>query len=149
MKIKTITIVGGGSAGWMAAAGLIAQLPNLDITLVESKDIGTIGVGESTLGAFNVFLDALNLEDSEWMAHCNATYKTSIKFTDFRERLEKPVSFHYPFGSLILDNKDFGLMEWFLAKGVNPEMECNTFAEYYHENVWMTNANKMTDNKRN
>jgi tryptophan halogenase len=149
MKIKTITIVGGGSAGWMAAAGLIAQLPNLDITLVESKDIGTIGVGESTLGAFNVFLDALNLEDSEWMAHCNATYKTSIKFTDFRERLEKPVSFHYPFGSLILDNKDFGLMEWFLAKGMNPEMECSTFAEYYHENVWMTNANKMTDNKRN
>ena len=149
MKIKSVTIVGGGSAGWMAAAGLVAQLPNLDITLVESKDIATIGVGESTLAAFNVFLDALNLKDSDWMTHCNATYKTSIKFTDFRERLEKPVSFHYPFGSLILDNKDFGLMEWFLAKGVNPEMECSTFAEYYHENVWMTNANKMTDNKHN
>jgi tryptophan halogenase len=149
MKIKTVTIVGGGSAGWMTAAGLIAQMPNLEITLVESDDIGTIGVGESTLAAFNIFLDALGLEDSEWMPHCNATYKSSIKFTDFRERLEKPVSFHYPFGSLILDNKDFGLMEWYLAKGMNPEIECSTFAEYYHENVWMTNANKMTDNKFN
>jgi tryptophan halogenase len=147
MKINSVTIVGGGSAGWMTAAGLVKQIPNLDITLIESDNISTIGVGESTLAGFNIFLDALELNDEDWMTHCNATYKTSIKFTDFREKLDKPVSFHYPFGSMILDNKDFGLMEWFLARGLNPEIECRTFAEYYHENVCMTDANKITDNK--
>lgn len=149
MKIKTVTIVGGGSAGWMTAAALVKQLPQLEITLIESPNVPVIGVGESTLAAFNIFLDCLDLKDEDWMHHCNATYKTSIKFTDFRERLDEPVSFHYPFGSLNLENKSFGLMEWFLAKAQKPDMLCSSFAEYYHENVWMTNANKMTDNKKN
>jgi tryptophan halogenase len=149
MKIKKIAIVGGGSAGWMAAAGLIAQVPGIEVTLIESPDIGIIGVGESTLAGFNVFLDALDLKDEDWMPHCNATYKTSIKFTDFKERLADPVSFHYPFGSPNVDNKKFGIMEWFLAKTQDPTLACNTFAEYYHDNVLMTNANKFTNNSRN
>jgi tryptophan halogenase len=148
MKIKSITIVGGGSAGWMAAAGLIKQIPNLDITLIESKDIGIIGVGESTLAGINIFLDALGLEDHEWMPHCNATYKTSIKFTDFRKRGDEPEAFHYPFGGVHLDNKAMGLQEWFLAKAANPELACNTFAEYYNDIVNVVEAGKFTDNQR-
>jgi tryptophan halogenase len=56
-RIKRITIVGGGSAGWMTAAYLSKKLDFLDITLIESKKIGTIGVGESTLGHINKFVD--------------------------------------------------------------------------------------------
>lgn len=148
MKIKNIVIIGGGSAGWMAASGLVAQVPNIEITLIESPNISIIGVGESTLAQINLFLDALDLKDEDWMPHCNATYKTSIKFTDFKERLEQPQSFHYPFGSPSEEDKKFGIMEWFLAKALDPSIPCNTFAEYYSDNVLMTNANKLTNNSK-
>ena len=58
MKIKTTTIVGGGSSGWMAAAALSKLCPEVDVVLVESPDIATVGVGESTLGQINLFLDS-------------------------------------------------------------------------------------------
>jgi tryptophan halogenase len=93
MKIESIVIVGGGSSGWMAAAALSKVLPNVGIALVESKHIKTIGVGESTLGHINRFLKLLDLQDEDWMAECNATYKNSIRFTDFRE---KGSVFEYP-----------------------------------------------------
>ena len=59
MKIKNVTIVGGGSSGWMTAAALSKLCPHLNITLVESQKIGTVGVGESTLGHINKFLNML------------------------------------------------------------------------------------------
>ena len=83
MRIRNICIVGGGSAGWMTAAALTQVLPNIDVTLIESKNISTVGVGESTLTYINSFLRMLGLQDEDWMSYCNATYKTSIKFTDF------------------------------------------------------------------
>ena len=52
MKIDKICIVGGGTAGWMSAATLIKSFPNKEITLIESEDIPTIGVGESTTQFF-------------------------------------------------------------------------------------------------
>ena len=96
-NIKSILIVGGGSSGWMTAAAIAKQLPHIKLTLIESPNIPVIGVGESTIGHINQFFDLLELKDEDWMPHCNATYKTSIKFTDFKERLDEPVSFHYPF----------------------------------------------------
>ena len=74
MKTKTVTIVGGGSSGWMAAAALSKLCPFLDITLIESETVGTVGVGESTLGHINKFLALLDLKDEDWMADCKATY---------------------------------------------------------------------------
>ena len=55
-KINKIVIVGGGSAGCMSAATLIKVFPNKDITLIESPNIPTVGVGESTLGHINSWL---------------------------------------------------------------------------------------------
>ena len=52
-KINSILIVGGGSSGWMTAAAIAKRLPDIDLTLIESSDIPTIGVGESTLGHIN------------------------------------------------------------------------------------------------
>ena len=60
-QIKKVLIVGGGSAGWMTAAILSKTCKFLDITLIESKKIGTIGVGESTIGQINRYLDILEL----------------------------------------------------------------------------------------
>ena len=59
MKDNKIFIVGGGSAGWMTAATLIKTFPEKDITVIESPDIKTIGVGESTLGQINDWLNFL------------------------------------------------------------------------------------------
>jgi tryptophan halogenase len=83
-NIKSIVIVGGGSSGWMTAAAICRRLPNIKLTLVESPEIPTIGVGESTIGHINQFMQLLEIKDEDWMAACNATYKTSIKFIDFR-----------------------------------------------------------------
>ena len=68
MRIRNICIVGGGSAGWMTAATLTKMLPDMNVTLIESKNIGTVGVGESTLTYINRFLQLLGLkdEDSSW-----------------------------------------------------------------------------------
>ena len=66
MDVKSICIVGGGSAGWMTAATLCKFTPNIKVTLIESSEVGVIGVGESTLGHFNNFLNAMEIKDEDW-----------------------------------------------------------------------------------
>ena len=94
-KIKKVLICGGGSSGWMTASALAFRVPQLEISLLESPDIGNIGVGESTLGHINQFFHMLNMKDKDWMPACNATYKNSIQFTDF---YKKGTRFQFPFG---------------------------------------------------
>ena len=62
-----IVIVGGGSAGWMTAATLAKACPDKDITLIESPNIPIVGVGESTLGQINNWLNYMGIEDKEFM----------------------------------------------------------------------------------
>ena len=95
MKVKNVTIIGGGSSGWMSAAILSKKCPHLNIKLVESTTVPTVGVGESTLGTINRFLNVLGLSDDMWMKSCNATYKNSIRFTNFKQN--DGTSFYYPF----------------------------------------------------
>lgn len=148
-KIKNVLIVGGGSSGWMTAAALVKQTPHLNVTLVESPNVPTIGVGESTIGHINEYLHLIGLKDEDWMRDCNATYKTSIKFINFRENpVEgKPHTFHYPFGIFDFTDKPRGLMDWFIYKTRHPETDPNNFGEFFHDSVLMTDRNKMTNNK--
>lgn len=77
-----IIVVGGGTAGWMAA-NLFAHKwadKNVQITLVESAEIGIVGVGEGSTPTLKRFFSMLGIEDNEWMPRCNATYKVNIKF---------------------------------------------------------------------
>ena len=67
MKFNKIVIVGGGSAGWMTAATLIKAYPKNDITLIESPNAPILGVGESTLGQINNWLDFLGIKDEEFI----------------------------------------------------------------------------------
>ena len=91
--INKIIIVGGGSSGWMTAAAIKHKFPEINLTLIESKKIPTIGVGESTLGFINEYFSLLDLHDDEWMSECDATYKNSIQFTNFHKPNTK---FQYP-----------------------------------------------------
>lgn len=82
---KKIVIVGGGTAGWMVA-NLFAkawQKKNVDITLVESPDVGIIGVGEGSTPTLKRFFELMGVEESQWMLRCNATYKTNIRFNNW------------------------------------------------------------------
>ncbi len=78
----SIIIAGGGTAGWMAANLFIRRWGNTDttITLVESPDIGTIGVGEGSTPTLKRFFSLIGIDDSVWMPRCQATYKVGIRF---------------------------------------------------------------------
>jgi len=84
--IKKIVIAGGGTAGWMAAAALSKLMgKNLDITLVESEMIGTIGVGEATIPTMLFFNRLLEIPEQEFLAEVQGTYKLGIKFENWKD----------------------------------------------------------------
>ncbi len=79
---KKIVILGGGTAGWMAANLFVRKwtAEQVSVTLVESPDIGIIGVGEGSTPFLERFFKLIDVEDAEWMPRCDATYKLSIRF---------------------------------------------------------------------
>jgi flavin-dependent dehydrogenase len=86
-EIRRIAIVGGGTSGWMTASLLAKQLGgDVEITLVESEGVPTVGVGEATIIHMTAFLKAMGLSERDWMRACNATYKEGIRFRGFYDR---------------------------------------------------------------
>ncbi|WP_331351388.1 tryptophan halogenase family protein [Cellvibrio sp. UBA7671] len=81
--LLNIIILGGGTAGWMAANLLVKKWSKapIKVTLVESPDIGIIGVGEGSTPSLKNFFQVIDVAEHEWMPRCNATYKTNIRFS--------------------------------------------------------------------
>jgi tryptophan halogenase len=92
-----IVVLGGGTAGWMAAAALVSGLPRCKVELVESEEIGTVGVGEGTFPSIRAFHRILGIDEGEFLRATNGTYKLGIRFCDWRERGEQ---YFHTFGDL-------------------------------------------------
>ena len=95
--LSRIVIVGGGTSGWLAGAMLSHHLKRelCAIELIESEEIGTIGVGESTVPPFVSLLHRLGIDESEFVRATDATYKLGIQFVGWQHRAK---SYFHPFG---------------------------------------------------
>jgi len=113
--MKNIVILGGGTAGWMAANLLQKRWrqKGVNITVVESPDIGIIGVGEGSTPLLKEFFDSLDISESEWMPQCNATYKNGISFNNW-STVSGYESYFHPF-PCSLDFATFGLLYKYTA----------------------------------
>ena len=85
-KVHRIVIAGGGTAGWMAAASLSRLLGRtLDITLIESDAIGTVGVGEATIPTLLTLHELLKIKEQDFLAAVRGTFKLGISFENWRD----------------------------------------------------------------
>lgn len=104
MKVKHIAVIGGGTAGWLAASHLAVELRGeneIKITVIESPEIGIIGVGEGTVPHIKKSLMKFGISEAELLANCDATFKNGIKFVDWMTSTTPSTShtYYHPFSS--------------------------------------------------
>lgn len=121
-SIRDVVIVGGGTAGWMTASLLIKTFGNtLNVRLIESDQIGTVGVGEATIPAIIHFNDELGLDPKAFIRETKATIKLGIEFLNWGQLGD---SYMHAFGDI---GKSFPLCDFghFWAKGCQEGLDYN------------------------
>ncbi len=132
--MKNVVIVGGGTTGWMCAAA-IARIapPQTAVTLVESEEIGVIGVGEATIPLLYEFNEFLGLKEKDVLRECHGTFKLGIEFVDWYKKGE---SYFHPFGFFGRDTPEFAFHQLWLRlhhlseNGVIPREVAGDISDY-------------------
>ena len=125
MRTKRVLIVGGGSAGWTAAAYLNAALNIGDrkiaeISLVESPDVPRIGVGEATIPNINRTLDMIGIDELDFMKAVDGTFKQSIRYVNWLD--DKRKFYHHPFSRYGSGPRDDAGRRWLMSDRSVPFM---------------------------
>lgn len=126
--INHLVIAGGGTAGWMTAAMFcnFFKESELKITLVESDEIGTVGVGEATIPHLRYFNEKLGINEHEFMRKTNATFKLGIEFANWKKEGH---SYIHPFSSMGFDIKGSPFYHyWARAYNLGLEIEADDFS---------------------
>lgn len=122
-EIRRIVIAGGGTAGWMAAAALSQQFHGVfDMVLVESEEIGTVGVGESTIPPIRAFHRVLGISEQDFMRATAATFKLGILFEDWGRIGDRYI---HPFGEAGRSTWSCGFHHFWLhglTRGIKAEL---------------------------
>ena len=122
IPFRSIVIVGGGTAGWMAAAYLQRTLGNnpshpIDITLIESEEIETIGVGEATVPTLSQFMMTLDIPETSLFAHADATLKNGIRFVGWRNGGDAITDkYDHPFDTPLINEGYSAIIHWLNLK---------------------------------
>jgi len=137
-KIKNVVIAGGGTAGWMAAAAFAKLIgKNLNITLVESDEIATVGVGEATIPPIKTFHRLLGINEQEIMRATNATFKLGIEFENWGQQSSKYIHSFGATGKECWAGEFHHFWLHGLRKGINTD-----FGDYCYE-LQAAKANKF------
>src|SRR5690349_24529933 len=118
--IREIVIVGGGTAGWMAAAAaarFLAGGGNRRIRLIESAEIGTVGVGEGTIPPMIEFNQQLGISEADFLRETKGTYKLGIDFRNWGADGER---YFHPFGKIGLNLNGVDFHQVWLKHRNNP-----------------------------
>ncbi len=112
MRPRRIVIAGGGTAGWMGAAAIARTMgQTVDLTLVESEQIGTVGVGESTIPPLVNYNRLLGIAEADFMRATQATFKLGILFDGWKDGGDR---YFHSFGSTGKDHWSAGFQHFWL-----------------------------------
>ena len=135
-RIEHITIVGGGTAGWMAALFLVTDLnrraegKRVRVTVIESPRIPAVGVGEATVPAMPFWLRSMGIGEADFMRHCNATFKLAVRFVGWNVGPDgAPLDYTHPFD--IMDEAIFGFSPAYHFHKYGSPSGTNDFSEYW------------------